>query len=280
MQFGSTFYASLMAIIILATSAEADPETSGSLLGDAGIIIASEKNDVRLWVHPPRLLVFGDQGVEQVVRDIVETIETAVDSPFGAEFFGEVRFEELPQGLGEGQRPLSMRIREGGPSGWNIHLNLGDDLVFQTDIVLVVADRPSVAMINGLWGMSASDNRAMLEGGISRCFYSARSRNGVRYGALISVFPKPGSVRAEECLWEEIVHALGPLRDAEGSQFFSFDDESVSLMDLTAFEQRNLDQRKRANDLLLLRALYESGVKPGDPPDVVLQYLENLIQVE
>ena len=134
-------------------------------------------------------------------------------------------------------------------------------------------------MVNGLWGMSLNDNRAMLEGGISRCFYSARSRQGIRYGALISVFPEPEFARTEECLWEEIVHALGPLRDAEGSQFFSFDNESsYSVNGIVTPEQLDQARQKQANDLLLLRALYESGVKPGDPPDDVLRYLDNLTQ--
>ena len=178
MYFRSIFYASLLAIMFSAGSSQADPETSGSLLGDARLIITSEKNDVRLWAHQPRMLVIGGHRVEQVIQEIVERVEANVESPFGSGFFGEIRYETLPQRFGEGQQALSVRIREGGPSGRNIHVNLGDGFVFQTDIIVIVADRPSIAMINGLWGMSRRDNRAMLEGGKSRCFYSARSRDG------------------------------------------------------------------------------------------------------
>lgn len=278
MRVGSSFVSIAIALLCSCQFGLAEPQTTGSLLGDARIIITSEKNDVRLWAHPPRLLVFGDARAQQAVTDIVQTIEDAIESPFGPEFFGEIVFEDLPENLGHGQEPLSIRIREGGPSGWNIHVDLGDGVVWQTDILVVVADRPALAMINGLWGMSQTDNRFMLQGGISRCFYAVRSRDGIRYGSLVSIFPEPTFERAQECLWEEILHALGPLQDAEGTSYFSFDDQSLFLIEMPANDRINLERYKRENDLLLLRALYESGVKPGDPPDVVLQYLENLTE--
>ncbi len=73
----------------------------------------------------------------------------------------------------------------------------------------------------------------------------------------------------EECLWEEILHALGPLQDAAGSPFFSFDDQA----DADGTQPFHV---KRQNDILLIRSLYESGVAPGDSPEKVLEYLKAL----
>ena len=47
-------------------------------------------------------MIIDDKRVNQVIRDIVETIETAVSSPFGAEFLSEVMFQKLPKGLRAG----------------------------------------------------------------------------------------------------------------------------------------------------------------------------------
>lgn len=257
--------------------AAADPETGKSILEDARLIITSAQNDVRLWAHPPRIIVFGDRVAREYVRRIVDQVEGAVETHDGSNFFGEVRFEQLPVRLGEGQQSLWVRIRKGGPSGRNIQMHLGGEAVFETDIVIIVADRPSIALMNGLWGMPPSANRSMLEGGDERCFYSAKSRHGIRFGVLVSIFPSSNLEMLEECLWEELLHALGPLQDAEGSEFFSFDNQFDMSRDLTAAERNQITARKRANDLLLIRALYESGVKPGGSPDTVIDYLENLI---
>ena len=155
--------------------AENNPKTTGSLFGDAELIITSKKRDVRLWAHAPRLLVFGDESVEKHVRGIVGQIERAVNSPFGTTFFGKISFEKLPTNFGEGQQRLRIRLSKGGPSGREIHLSLGENSFFQTDIIVVVADRSDIALVNGLWGMSPSHNRSMLEGGEARCFYSSRT---------------------------------------------------------------------------------------------------------
>lgn len=276
MSFRSVLYAWFLAILASVAQAQADPDTNDTLLGDARAIITSSNDDVRLWAHPPRMLVLGDQDTHAAVRDIVSLIDSTVQSPFGARFFGNVQYEPLPRRIGTGQGRMSIRIREGGPSGREVHANLGEGFEFQTDIVVVVADRTTVGLINGLWGLSINDNRAMLEGGRSRCFYSARSSEGARLGAMVTIFPIPAFEFTEECLWEEIVHTLGPLGDAVGSRFFSFDNEAVFLSDLPEGQRRALNADKRANDLLLLRALYESGAGPGGSPDTVIDYLGTL----
>ncbi len=267
---------SLLALgITLTTSTiaqSADPPSTGTLRGDAELIIRSKQDDVRLWAHPPRILVLGDDEVLYQVREIAAKIEAEIRSPFGDKFFGEITSAVIPDDFGAGQHALWVAMRKGGPAGWQVDLNLyGDpDRVLETDILVVVANRRDIAMINGLWGLSARDNRAMLQGGRSRCFYNSQSRNGIRYGALVLIFPDEDRELLDQCLWEELLHTLGPLRDAKGSPFFSFDDHYDP-------ENQQAVNTKRANDILLIRALYESGAGPGGAPDIVLDYLSGLV---
>lgn len=268
-----------VAISLLGTiaTAQSDVPTSGNLLEDARRIITSDKGDVRVWAHPPRMLVLSDDRTQRHVESIVGTLEAAIASPFGETFWGEILYHRVPQDIGAGQQRIWARMRKGGPSGHQVELNLGDDLVFTTDILLIVADRQTVAVLNGLWGLSPKHSRAQLQGGMARCYYSSRSRNGMRLGAYVTIFQAPDPDFIEECLWEELLHSLGPLMDAEGSEFFSFDNQLDRQGNLPEPEQNARTKRKRANDLALLRALYESGAGPGGSPDRVLEYLQQII---
>ena len=82
-------YKSFLAIAIFcfapyAISAEGPP-TTGTLLGDARLIITSKKDDVRLWSHPPRVLVLYDgKDVSPRLENIRNVIEENV-SPFHAD---------------------------------------------------------------------------------------------------------------------------------------------------------------------------------------------------
>ncbi|MGR3490688.1 MAG: DUF2927 domain-containing protein [Shimia sp.] len=268
----------LIITLLLGTTARAqDPASTGDILEDARTIITSARGDVRLWAHPPRVLVFGSGTMHAMVTEMVARVNGAVAAPYGATLVGPVERAALPSDLGAGQDPMWLRLRRGGPGGTEIDINLGPSVRHQADIAIVVADRPSVAITNGLWGVEPSDTRAQMQGGRGRCFYSARSKNGLRYGAYITVFA-PNDMRfIEECLWEELLHALGPLTDATGTPHFSFDDTADSFGELRGSDLTARMEARRANDLLLLRALYESGIGPGGSPDQAVAYLARLL---
>ena len=272
-----TAIALLILTLASKTVAQADPPTTGTLLGDARIIITSDKNDVRLWAHPPRVLVLSDASVRNPIRKMIQQVEDAVTSPFGDSLFGDVQFHDIPENLGAGQDKIYTRIRKNESSGFRVEIDLGSGFKHTTDILVVIADRPNLALMNGLWAMDRRNSRAQLEGGRSRCFYSTRSVNGVRAGAYVSIFSPAEEEYLNECIWEELLHTLGPLIDAKGSDFFTFDDTGNYFSELPAKEKREMVLRKKANDLLLIRALYESGVAPGGSPDTVITYLEDLI---
>lgn len=254
-----------------------DQPTTGNLLGDARLIITSNRKDIRIWPRAPRVLVFADEATNDQIRLLIDQIDNAVTSPFGDSLFEEVVFETLPEDLGAGQQGLWFRIRDGQPYGSNVELNLGEGFNFKTDIVVVVAERSTLGLMNGLWGIDVRSNRSQMHGGRSRCFYSARSRSGVFHGAYVTIFPTSDPEVTEECLWEEFLHALGALQDAEGSEYFSFDNQAQRRSELSLEEQDRVIRQKRLNDLALLRALYESGAGPGGSPDIVIDYLSDIL---
>lgn len=138
----------------------------------------------------------------------------------------------------------------------------------EIDIVAVVGDRKTVALFNTLRRLPQSSARYQARGSQARCFYASQSSQGLRLGAYVSIIAGPDDEELEDCVWEEMLHTLGPLRDANGSAFFSFDN-TATLEDRAG---------RRANDLLLIRALYESGAGPGCDPEVVLEHLGQLLR--
>ncbi|WP_092809790.1 DUF2927 domain-containing protein [Roseivivax marinus] len=262
---GPRLAAALVTLALLTGPTTADPQTTGDLLEDARIIVTSDKDDVRLWAHPPRILVLHNEpAVVEVMRDIYQEVEEAVSSPFGDRFLGELIFASVPEGLGDGDAPMKIRMAKGGPSGAEVRVALSPEMDLRTDIVVVVADRPTVAMLNGLWGVERKYTRRQMERARGGCFYEANSLNGVKFGAYIAIATPVGRDHLRLCVREEFLQVLGPLQDADGSPFFSFNNHLEASAE------------QESNDIALIRALYESGAGPGGSPDVVIDYLETL----
>lgn len=243
-----------------------DPPATGSLIGDARVIITSKKNDVRLWSHPPRVLVlYEGEDVSPRLNGIRGVIENNVTPFYGDRVFGQWTYSELPANLGEGSHRMHIRHVKGGPAGYEVEVHLDEDRVWVTDILIAMASRPKMALLNALWGLDRKNSRAMMRAGRANCFYSSKSQKGVRISAYVTIVRYDHLDRdIEECVWEELIHTLGPLIDAQGSPYFTFDNEI------------GLNPDKQANDILLLKSLYESGARPGDPPDAVLDHLRGL----
>lgn len=248
-------------------SAQSDPPTTNDIVQDARLIITSNKGEVRLWHHAPRVLVLtNNRKVWAEIERIRDILENAISAPYGDSLFGNVTFRPLPRAFGYGPQRLAMAMRKGGPSGHNVFVDLGDGQTHSVDLVIAVAPRPDIAVLNGLWGMTPNATRAQMSGGRARCFYASRSRGGVRLGAYVSIVANTGLAEdTAECLWEEILHAMGPLIDAKDTPFFTFDDRAGS------------SKFKRDNDVLLLRALYESGTAPGDGPEKAIARFQELL---
>ena len=241
-----------------------DPPSTGTVRGDARLIITSKKGDVRLWDRPPRVLILSnDDRAEAIMQAIREKIETSVKSPFGPTFFSSWEYRKLADQPDLETAPTYFNVAKNKDVFAEIELAYPDGDKETADIVVLVADRITLSLYNSLWGQTARYIRRQAAGRRYSCVYSSQSKNGVRYGAYASTLSGESEEDLRACLWEEFLHTLGPLIDADGSPFFSFN-ESVD------------DEGLQANDILLIRALYESGAKPGDPPDKVLDYLDTL----
>lgn len=247
--------------------AQDNPPATGHILEDARLIITSDKNDVRLWAHPPRVVVIADDPfvLDELVK-IRKTIEREVDPFYGKTVFGPWTYITLDPDFADNNDPLRFRMVKGGPAGREIALYFGKTKSYRTDIVIAVSNRPTIAVLNGLWGMNRSYNRSQAQGGQARCFYDSFSKDGIRLGAYVSIVLPEDQDRTRDCIREEVLHTLGPLTDAKGTRYFTFDDKIGS------------DDTKRANDISLLKALYESEARPGDGPSKVIRHLKALLE--
>lgn len=240
-------------------------DTIDAFLADARAIISSDENEIRLWTHPPRVLVISQDGrAAPHITEVRSAVEQNVTSPFGDTFFGAWQDVTLPQNWNDGPELLQFEQVDGGPAGRQVAVKLGTQEPIYTDIVIVIADRSTLARLNVLWGVDAALTRKQATGKIATCFYTAKNRNGVTRGAYASIPSDLDADTLETCIWEEVLHTLGPRQDATGTPFFTFDD----TLEISA--------SKRENDILLIRALYESGANAGDAPDQVLIYLEGI----
>ncbi len=251
----------------IAVHGQSDPPTTGNILEDARQIIASKKGEIRIWHHAPRVLILTDDPeIISRTNAILERMENAITPGYGDVLFGPVMTRPFPKNFGHGAERLEFRLRRDENNEIAANLRLGDGAVLKVDLVIAVGHRPNIAVLNGLWGMSPNHNRAQMSGGRARCFYSSRSKNGRRLGAYVSIVDHSGFAEdTAECLWEEILHAMGPLIDAKGSPFFTFDDQAGST------------ERKKQNDILLLKAMYESGTEAGEGPEKTLRVFADLL---
>ena len=246
----------------------ADPPSTGTLRGDAKLIITSDKNDVRLWDRPPRVLILStDDRVETMMAAIREKIEGAVRSPFGGPFFSSWTYRKLTGPPELEAAPNYFYVAKDDELVAQIKLAYPKGVDEHYDIVVLVGDRLTMSLYNSLWGLDARASRRMAAGRQLSCHYSVISKHGVRLGAYAAVLATETDAILQACLWEEFLHTLGPLTDAKGTPYFSFNDNAD-------------DEGLQENDLLLIRALYESGAKPGDPPDKALDYLEQLFATQ
>lgn len=248
--------------------AQEDRPTTGDPLEDARLVVTSAGGEVRIWHKPPRVLVLADrQDVLTEIERIGNVLEDRIAPSYGPYLFESWTYASFPEDFGEVQNAEYSFVINARDSGETyVQVNLGADVDEEVDLVIAVGSRSEIAVLNGLWGLPLSYQRAQMSGRTWPCFYSSRSRNGERLGGFVSIVDQgQESNDLDVCLWEEILHSMGPLIDADGSEFYSFDEmPTQSLV-------------KMENDILLLRSLYESGIERGDNADKAISYLRELL---
>ena len=260
--------ADIEAVQLFQTEGDSIPnaqDASDTFLADARSIISSDDNEIRLWTHPPRVLIIShDSRAARYLAEVRSALEQNVTSPFGETFFNEWEVFVLPRDWSDSPDQSQFEQVEGGPAGRQVAVKLGTAEPIHTDIVIVIADRSTLAQLNTLWGVNSARARRQAEGDKSGCFYASWDKDGVTRGAYVSIPSDLEADKLSSCIWEEVLHTLGPRQDASETDFFSFDDTL------------EVSESKKANDILLIRALYESGASAGDAPDQVLTYLDSV----
>jgi len=94
------------------------------------------------------------------------------------------------------------------------------------------------------------------------CFYATASNNGGMINGMIFISPTEAADFVEDCVYEELVHAMGLVNDADNTPWFTFDN-------LPGHKPRDYDER-------LLRALYDPRVSTGSTVDDVVAIYEAL----
>ncbi|MEM7188043.1 MAG: hypothetical protein AAF439_00395 [Pseudomonadota bacterium] len=240
--------------------------TTGNVLKDAYLIIADTRGRVILWDRAPRVLIISaDPRAKKMMETIRDRIETEVKPPFGPPFFESWTYVPVAKDWPKDDVRLSLRAIPKNKRGRGIAVSLPEVFTGNTDIAVVIADRKTTAVINGLWGMKGWQARHQAEGDERGCFYQTIHYDQVRESAYVSVVAPEEDNELFDCLWQEMMLAFGGLKQAQLSVYFSINHGAKN-------------DRTRTNDLLLMRALYESGAGPGGRAETVIEYFDKLFR--
>ncbi len=92
--------------------------------------------------------------------------------------------------------------------------------------------------------------------GGGECYFQLLSNADSLHVAYVFILVGEDGRSPERCLYEEVMQTMGILRDAEGSEHFSFDDRHAA--------------KDPTYDLALLRAIYDHAITSEDPVEGVL----------
>ena len=247
----------LIATLILATAAQAqdDPDKR---LADARAILTSDQKDGRVvrWKYAP---------VVVIVHDNQENLNEAATV-----------VREIENVTGLKIRLQSFRIRKDHDHGklWLDFSSLNRSYVLYIENELGMFGQNFIFVVNRdigskflLASRSAEDipeYARQFARGEFPCFFQTRSSEGNLYYAFTMIDSQFKDVK--ECIYEEIMQTFGLINDAEGSEIFTFDDTPKA--------------RDRTQDHLLLKALYDDSIAPGDPIENVLKIYEKISATE
>lgn len=245
------------ALLVTSISAFADEYS------DARAILDARNGTVLKWARPPRIILVKDQRVEvgslpglvDKLADVTslrlaETVMKNVDANSDLENFYSATNLVIRQTNGSTLIELTLGLAE----PWTV---VGNFFVF----VLPYEMAAHVMALTGFGRQNVALNRQYFTRH-GACFFSLTSKNGRILMARIFVQPDLTAEELEGCIYEEVTQAFGFPNDANGSEFFTYD---------------NLVERKpRAKDMRLLRALYKDNISPGDSVDAVIEnYIAN-----
>jgi Protein of unknown function (DUF2927) len=258
----------LIGMLALLGSPAASDEKS--IEEQASEIVGSEERLVKKWVYKPKVAVLFDGSFD---KTLLEKVLTLVDSEVtGFPGFGSIAYFDLatlhqnPVGATR-IRPL-VKAKDGDErfSAQIQFANDSSDIIIEANILVSFADISTNIMF-GVLNSNSEKNRSLRDfaEGTTPCFFNTLSKDSKLQIAGVYIRNDLEKSLIEECLYEEFTQALGLLADFPDSVIFSYDDQLSPPPD-------------RKADILLLRALYDESVSPGDSSDKVARIFVDLYE--
>lgn len=226
-------------------------------LDDVAVILGGTGERVRKWQRAPQIVVFTQGEFDrESLRGVVEFIElnTSLELPPESIFsFSSEEIDAISAGVAFSYNPAAADI---GGSG--VEFYTANRQIASGDIFIFWLERPYAAYFSVLTGTSGTLpnlSRGFAEGK-ENCFFHMRSKTGAIFASLIFINSRFDPTSAKACLYEELVQSMGLVADAEGSKYFTFNNQ--------------VGQKSPNRDDAILRALYDKRVNPGDPVQSVL----------
>jgi hypothetical protein len=254
MDFPASKFTAFVGAFLLATSTS----TLADEYSDARTILDARSGTVLKWAKPPKIVLVKDHLVD--VDSLPKLLEKLADVTTLSlpDFFVEKVNADTDLENFYTETRLEIR-RIDGEAVFELTLGLAEPSTVVGNFFVFVLPYEMAAHVMALTGFGRQ-NAALNRQYFAKhgaCFFTLSSKNGRILIARVFVQPDLSSEELEACIYEEVTQAFGLPNDANGSEFFTYD---------------NLNDRKpRTRDMRLLGALYKANVKPGDSVDLVIE---------
>lgn len=235
----------------------------GDVFEDVVQILSGPNDTVRKWRHEPTYVFVGDPAGVEAFLNVADHVNGSIlgeDTSIGKIFAVDAGRDNASKILQSGKLDFAIRKIDGVD-----HVSLlTDHGELTTSAIVFYSDGPSLRrLIDRLTPGSPEAKRYSLTSGY--CHFEIYSRPTGISASLIFVNSSFGPELTAACMYEEILQSMGLVDDADGTPHFTFDDA--------------VEPERRANDAVLLKALYSKDVRSGDPSRKVAQMvLRNLGQ--
>lgn len=239
-------------VTVLGTAQAADD------LSEARVILDAKQGTVKKWHYAPRFVVVHDQPVDRdAFAEVTGFIGQVTGLDVGLPEFVEVAADRLGDRFYTASRYVP-RATEAGRMTTDLLIAGHEDLQLSANIyVFVVSPRlASHFMVLTSWGRSSTSLPRAYVTGQGPCYFNVLSNGQSIHFGTILIAPGLAPEITRECIYEEMMQAMGLMNDAQDSQFFTFDN-------LAGLKPRDYDQR-------LLSALYDAQVANGDAVEKVV----------
>lgn len=248
----------MLTIIVLALISPLTGARAADELTDAAIIINAKAETVKKWKFPPRFVVVHDQPVDRdAFDDVTGFIRQATGLDVPAPEYVDLSGDAIDNRFYTASRYVPRHL-EPGQMITDLLIAGREDLQLSANVFVFVVSPPLAShfMVLTAWGRSSTALPRAYVQGSGPCYFNVLSNaESIQFGTIL-IAPELDGEMSRECIYEEMVQAMGLVNDAQDSPFFTFDN-------LAPPKPRDYDMR-------LLSALYHPSVATGDAVEKVV----------